>query len=135
MFERNMNMKFTIHFSFFCCIDIYINLMILQAQRLVTYSLLHRSANPSAIGDEETEENRTPLHFAVKNNFKNVCIKLWITARMLTQMTKIKTRHIHLPSRTEMTTSLQFWLEKWRINRKLINMIYCSFVDSIFWQK
>lgn len=50
--------------------------MILQAQRLVTYSLLHRSANPSAVGDEETEENRTPLHFAVKNNFKNVCIKL-----------------------------------------------------------
>lgn len=50
--------------------------MILQAQRLVTYSLLHRSANPSAIGDEETDENRTPLHFAVKNNFKNVCIKL-----------------------------------------------------------
>lgn len=45
---------------------------ILQAHRLVTYSLLHRSANPSA----KDEQNRTPLHLAVKNNFKNVCTKL-----------------------------------------------------------
>ncbi|XP_052711006.1 uncharacterized protein LOC128185454 [Crassostrea angulata] len=43
-----------------------------KAQRLVTYSLLHRSANPSAIG----EEGVTPLHLAVKNNFKSVCTKL-----------------------------------------------------------
>lgn len=46
--------------------------MILQAQRLVTYSLLHRSADPSAIDSEEM----TPLHFAVRNNFKKVCAKL-----------------------------------------------------------
>lgn len=51
---------------------IRLNLMIFQAQRLVTYSLLHRSANPSAIG----EEGVTPLHLAVKNNFKSVCTKL-----------------------------------------------------------
>lgn len=46
--------------------------MIFQAQRLVTFSLLHRSANPSAVD----ENGATPLHFAVKNKFKSVCTKL-----------------------------------------------------------
>lgn len=79
--------------------------MILQAQRLVTYSLLHRSADPSAIDSEEM----TPLHFAVRNNFKKVCAKLLDHGAKIDKEDKKKmTRHIHLPSRTEMTTSLRF---------------------------
>lgn len=40
------------------------------------YLFFYWSVNLFVIGDEEMEENRIFLYFVVKNNFKNVCIKL-----------------------------------------------------------